>query len=41
VATAAGRAQFLRSVFFSSPAALALGIQAQVQQQLQSLTQQD
>jgi hypothetical protein len=41
VATAAGRAQFLRSVFFSSPAALALGIQAQVQQQLKSLTQQD
>lgn len=41
VATPAGRAQFLRSVRFSSPAAQALGIEAQVQQQLQSLTPQD
>lgn len=41
VATPAGRAQFLRSVCFSSPVALALGIQEQVQQQLQSLTPQD
>lgn len=41
VATAAGRAQFLRSVRFSSPAAQALGIQLQVQQQLQTLTPQD
>lgn len=41
VATPAGRAQFLRSVRFSSPPALALGIAAQVQQQLQSLTPQD
>ena len=41
VATPAGRAQFLRSVRFSSPAAQALGIQVQVQQQLQSLTPQD
>lgn len=35
VATPAGRAQFLRSVRFSSPAALALGMAQQVQQQLQ------
>lgn len=41
VATPAGRALFLRSVRFSSPPALALGIAAQVQQQLQSLTSQD
>lgn len=41
VATPAGRAQFLRSVRFSSPAAQALGIAAQVQQQLQPLTSQD
>ena len=41
VATPAGRALFLRSVRFSSPPALALGIAAQVQQQLQSLTPQD
>jgi class 3 adenylate cyclase len=41
VATPAGRAQFLRSVLFSSPPALTLGIAAQVQQQLQSLTPQD
>lgn len=41
VATPAGRVQFLRSVRFSSPAAHALGIQVQVQQQLQSLTPQD
>lgn len=41
VATPAGRAQFLRSVRFSSPPAQALGIAAQVQHQLQSLTPQD
>jgi hypothetical protein len=41
VATPAGRAQFLRSVRFSSPAAQVLGIQVQVQQQLPSLTPQD
>ena len=41
VATPAGRVQFLRSVRFSSPAAQVLGIQVQVQQQLQSLTPQD
>lgn len=35
VATPAGRMQFLRSVRFSSPAALALGMAQQVQQQLQ------
>lgn len=41
VSTPAGRAQFLRAVRFSSPAAQVLGIQVQVQQQLQSLTPQD
>lgn len=41
VATPAGRAQFLRSVRFSSPAAQALGMEMQVQQQLQLLTPQD
>ena len=35
VATPAGRAQFLRSIRFSSPAALALAMPEQVQQQLQ------
>ena len=34
VATPAGRVQFLRSIRFSSPAALALGLPEQVQQQL-------
>lgn len=41
VATPAGRVQFLRSVKFSSPAALALGIQAQVHQQIATLTHQE
>lgn len=41
VATPAGRVQFLRSVKFSSPAALALGIQAQVHQQIATLTLQE
>jgi len=38
VATPAGRAQFLRSILFSSPAAQALAMPEQVQQQLQSVT---
>ena len=37
VATPQGRAQFLRSVRFSSPAALALGMAQEVQEQLQSI----
>lgn len=41
VATPAGRAQFLRSVRFSSPAAKALRMHTQVQQQLTHLSHQD
>jgi hypothetical protein len=41
VATNAGRADFLHNAHFSSPTAKALGIQAQVEQQLTSLKQQD
>lgn len=41
VATVSGRVQFLRSIRFSSPAALALGIQQQVAEQLQMLSQQE
>jgi hypothetical protein len=41
VATKSGRADFLRAARFSSPAAKALGIQVQVEQQLTSLKQQD
>jgi hypothetical protein len=41
VATPAGRALFLRSVLFSSPASRALGMHAQVQRQLAQLPQQE